>query len=136
MGKDKHINPSLSPSRNSSTVTSKRKVRSDKLHDIKIPIHEGVDLILRRESRRHWNGSKTSLGTDILLFGLEEIFIYPDVSYQDGPFTVHCKVNHDTYQRIGKYADEWKCSMRKAAHRIFTEAYKKKQLGGITDEEI
>lgn len=136
MGKNKHINPSLSPSNDRSSKIPIRKIRSDKLHDIKIPINEPMDVILRRESRRYWNGSKTSIGTEILIFGIEQLFIYPDVNYQDEPFTVHAKVNHETYQKIGHYATDWKCSIRKAAHRIFMEAYKKKQLGGITNEEI
>ncbi|MCM2534545.1 hypothetical protein NDK43_22105 [Neobacillus pocheonensis] len=70
------------------------------------------------------------------MFGLNQIFVYPDVMYKDLPYTVHCKVDHETYQKIGEYADKWKCSVRKAAHRIFIESYKKKQLWGITDGEI
>ncbi|SIS01696.1 hypothetical protein SAMN05878482_10962 [Peribacillus simplex] len=137
MGKVKHLNPVLSSS-NKKTIEpqKKRKVRSDKLHDIKIPVDEPMDMILRRESRRYWNGSKTALGTEILLFGLEQVLVYPDVTYTDQPYTVHCKVDHETYQRIGDYAAGWKCSVRKAAHRIFIEAYKKRQLGGVTDGEI
>lgn len=130
------MNPALSNSRKRIDEPKKRKTRSDKLHDIKIPINETTDLILRRESRRYWNGSKTALGTEILTFGLEHIFVYPDVTYKDQANTVHCKVDNKTYLRIGDYAAEWKCSVRKAAHRIFIEAYKKKQLGGISDGEI
>ena len=136
MGKSKYLNPILSTPKKNYQEPKKRKIRSDKLHDIKIPITEHMDLILRRESRRYWHGSKTALGTEILMFGLEQIFVYPDVTYQDQPHTVHCKVDHVTYQKIGDYADKWKCSVRKAAHRIFIEAYLKKQLGGITDGEI
>ncbi|MBT2719167.1 hypothetical protein [Bacillus sp. ISL-57] len=136
MGKVNHLNPVLSSSKKKMIEPQKRKVRSDKLHDIKIPVDERVDMILRRESRRYWNGSKTALGTEILLFGLEEVLVYPDVTYTDQNYTVHCKVNHETYQKIGDYAAVWKCSVRKAAHRIFVEAYNKKQLGGVTDGEI
>lgn len=136
MRKDHHLNPVLSTSHKKDQTPQKRKVRLDKLHDIKIPVTEYVDMRLRIESRRYWNGSKTALGTDILMFGLEHVFVYPDVSYQEQPYTVHCKVDHDTYQKIGEYAAHWKCSVRQAAHRIFVEAYKKKQLGGITDGEI
>ncbi|USL11053.1 hypothetical protein [Bacillus bombysepticus] len=136
MGKFNHLNPVLSSSIKKVIEQQKRKVRSDKLHDIKIPVDEPVDMILRRESRRYWNGSKTALGTEILLFGLEQVLVYPDVTYTDKTYTVHCKVNHETYQKIGDYAAVWKCSVRKAAHRIFVEAYKKKQLGGVTDGEI
>ncbi|WP_057915844.1 hypothetical protein [Peribacillus muralis] len=136
MGKVKHLNPVLSSSNKKMIETQKRKVRSDKLHDIKVPVDESVDMVLRKESRRYWNGSKTAFGTEILLFGLTQVLVYPDVNYTDQPYTVHCKVDHDTYQKIGDYADVWKCSIRKAAHRIFVEAYKKKQLGGVTDGEI
>jgi hypothetical protein len=136
MGKVNHLNPVLSSSNKKMIETQKRKVRSDKLHDIKIPVEESVDMILRKESRRYWNGSKTAFGTEILLFGLTQVLVYPDVTYMDQPYTVHCKVDHETYQKIGEYADVWKCSVRKAAHRIFVEAYKKRQLGGVTDGEI
>lgn len=136
MGKESHLNPVLSTPQKRYEEPQKRKVRSDKLHDIKIPVTESMDSVLRRESRRFWNGSKTALGTEILTYGLNLIFVYPDVTYKDLPDTVHCKVDHETYQKIGEYADKWKYSVRKAAHRIFIEAYKKKQFGGITDGEI
>ncbi|TDL91511.1 hypothetical protein E2R55_00015 [Vibrio vulnificus] len=118
------MNPVLSSSNKKMIEPQKRKVRTDKLHDIKIPVDEPVDMILRRESRRYWNGSKTALGTEILLFGLEQVLVYPDVTYTDKAYTVHCKVDHEIYQKIENYAVIRKCSVRKAAHRIF-EAYKK-----------
>lgn len=136
MGKEKHLNPVLFSSRKRSEPTQQRKTRSDKLHDIKIPISESIDTVLRRESRRHWNGSKTAIGTETLIFGLEQIFIYPEVPYSDQPLIVHCKVNHETYQKIGDLAAEWRCSIRKAAYRIFMEAYKKRNLGGVTNGDL
>lgn len=136
MGKETHLNPILSTPQKRYEKPQQRKIRSDKLHDIKIPVTETVDTIMRRESRRYWNGSKTSLGTEILMFGLQQVLVYPDVTYKDSPFTVHCKVDHEVYQKIGDLAAEWKCSARKAAHRVFMEAFKKKQLGGITNGEI
>lgn len=135
MGKEKHLNPVLGQSKRRMELQP-RKVRSDKLHDIKIPVSENMDTLIRRESHRFWNGSKSALGTEILMFGLDQVFVYPDVTYKDGPFTVHCKVDHEVYQRLGDLAADWKCSVRKAAHRVFIEAFKKKQLGGITDGEI
>jgi hypothetical protein len=136
MGKETHLNPILSNPQKRYKEPQQRKVCSDKLHDIKIPVSETVDTILRREARRYWNGSKTSLGTEIVLFGLQQIFVYPDVTYKDSPFTVHCKVDQEVYQKLGDLATEWKCSVRKAAHRVFMESFKKKQLGGIIDGEI
>jgi hypothetical protein len=137
MGKKNHINPILLPSQRKKNEQVTRKVRKDKLHDIKIPITETMDMILRREARKYWDGSKTSVGTDLITFGMEQMFIFPEVNYQDRPHTCHVKVDHEMYQRIGQLADKWKCrSIRQAAHRIFMEAFKKKQLGGIWDEEI
>jgi hypothetical protein len=137
MGKSNYLNPSLTSSRKVNSGFAPRKVRKDKLHDIKIPVTEEMDLIIRREARKFWGGSKTSLGTELLVFGLENVFVYPEIPYQDSPFTVHVKVDHDTYQKIGTHADKWRYrSIRMAAHRIFMEAYKKKQLGGIVNEEI
>lgn len=136
MRKSNNLNPILNKPKSPRSEPQKRKTRSNKLHDIKIPVSEDMDTLLRRESRRFWNGSKTAIGTEILLFGLENIFIYPDVTYKDSPFTVHCKVDHMTYQNIGNYASSWKCSVRQAAHRIFMEAIKKKQLGGIANGDV
>lgn len=136
MRKETHLNPVLHKSKKRHPEFSKRKVRKDKLHDIKIPVSELTDLNIRRESRKQWNGSKTALGTEILLYGLNNLFVYSDVPYNDLPHIIHCKVDHETFEKIGKYAADWKCSIRKAAHRIFVEAYKKKQLGGISDGEI
>lgn len=136
MGNDKHLNPILTNPRKKKDEPQQRKIRSDKLHDIKIPVSETIDTIMRRESRRFWNGSKTALGTEILMFGLQQVFVYPDVTYKNSAFTVHCKVDHEVFRKIGDLAAEWKCSVRKAAHRVFMEALKKKQLGGITDGEI
>lgn len=136
MGKNHHLNPILTTSRMRADGKA-RKINSNKLHDIKIPVSENLEQIIRKESRKCWGGSKTSLGTELLMFGLEHLFYYPDVEYQDGPFTVHIKVNHEIYQRIGEYQDQWRCrSIKQAAHRIFMEAVKKKQLGGITDESL
>lgn len=136
MRKETHLNPVLHKSKKHHLDSPKRKVRTDKLHDIKIPVSELTDFTIRRESRKQWNGSKTALGTEILLYGLNNLFVYPDVTYNDLPHTIHCKVDHETFKKIGEYAADWKCSIRKAAHRIFIEAYKKKQLGGISDGEI
>jgi hypothetical protein len=136
MGKELNLNPILNNPKKKREEPQQRKIRSDKLHDIKIPVSEQMDTIIRRESRRFWNGSKTALGTEILLYGMQNIFIYPDVTYQDSPYTVHCKVDHEVYQKLGHLSDEWKCSIRKAAHRIFMEAIKKKQLGGITNGDV
>lgn len=135
MKKSKHLNPVLTSPLRKQNYTE-RKVRKDKLHDIKIPITENMDLVLRRESRKFWGGSKTAIGTEIFTFGLKSLFNYSEVAYKDSPFTVHVKIDHDTYEELGSYATLWKCSARKAAHRIFMEAYLKKQYGGITSEEL
>jgi len=138
VGKNEHLNPILYSSKKKQQPNERkirRKIRKDKLHDIKIPINENIDLTLRRESRKFWNGSKTALGTEIFLYGLNHLFQYPDVDYKDSPMTVHIKVDHATFQRIGEYSTKWRCSIRKATHRIFMEAYLKK-YGGISNEEV
>lgn len=136
MRREKPLNPSLSSNKKRNLEPQKRKVRSDKLHDIKIPVSETTNTNILRESRKYWHGSKTKIGTELLLYGLENLFVFPDVTYHDYPSTVHCKVDHMIYQKIGEYAIKWNISTRQAAHRIFMEALKKKQLGGITDGEI
>lgn len=136
MRRGNKLNPSFTPNKIKNPESQKRMVRSDKLHDIKIPVSDVTKLIILRESRKHWHGSNTKTGTELLLFGLENLFVFPDVTYKDYKTTIHCKVDHATFQKIGQYGIEWNCSTRQAAHRIFMEALKKKQLGGITDGEI
>ena len=138
MGEGRYINPIITDRgrKVSGQQQGARKVNSNKLHDIKVPVTLKLDETIRREAYKHWNGSKTAISTELFLFGLNNLFHYPEVIYKDGPVTVHVKINHDTYKRLGDYASIWKCSMRQAAHRVFMEAVKKKQLGGVTDNEI
>ena len=136
MRREKQLNPILSTPPNPDRQTSERKIRADKLHDIKIPVSAVVDSILRRESRKRWGGSKTAIGTDILKYGLENIFMFPAVEYKQQEKTVHCKVDQATFLKIADLADIWGYSIRKAAHRVFTESLKKKQLGSVTNGEI
>ena len=137
MGEGKYINPIITDrKKNQEQRTTRPKFNSNKLHDIKVPIPERLDATIRREAYKEWNGSKTAISTELFLFGLNNLFHYPESQYKDGPLTVHVKIDHETYKRLGEYASNWKCSMRQAAHRIFMEAVKKKQLGGVTDNEI
>lgn len=133
------INPIFSQSkRSSSSVSSStpRKINKNKKHDIKIPINEHLESILRRESLRRVGGSKTSISTELFMFGLDNLFVYPEIEYRDGPITVHVKIEEPVYQRLADFATEWKCSMRQAAHRVFMEAVRKKQLGGVVNEKV
>lgn len=134
MGEGMNLNPIVSAGKKKTPLTQTsqlRKTNKNKKHDIKIPVSEKLDSIIRREAVRSWNGSKTTICTDIFLFGLQRLYVYPEVKYADGPITVHVKVEHDVYVKLGEYAAAWRCSMRQAAHRIFMEAIKKKQIGGI-----
>ena len=139
MGKGKYINPILTNTKNQKeggSVPKPRKVNSNKLHDIKIPVSENLDLAIRREAYKKWDGSKTAISTEVFLYGLYNLFYYPEVIYKDGPTTVHVKIDHDTYMKVGEYASTWKCSIRKAAHRIFIESAKKQQLAGVKENEV
>lgn len=138
MGKGNHLNPILSPQKKSSSSlpSEPRKINKNKKHDIKIPVSEPLESVIRREANKNWGGSKTVVSTELFLFGLEHLHVYPEVNYQDVPFTVHVKIEHDIYEKLGGHASEWRCSMRQAAHRIFMEAVKKKQLGGVVNGEV
>lgn len=54
MRRDKQINPILSAPPKTDRQMPERKIRADKLHDIKIPVSTVIDSILRRESRKRW----------------------------------------------------------------------------------
>ena len=139
MGEGRYINPILTSAGKKVEKQQKqylRKVRSDKLHDIKIPVNEKLDALIRREAYKNWGGSKTAISTELFLYGLNHLISYPVIPYRDGPMTVHIKIDHETYSKLGGHASEWKCSIRQAAHRIFMESLKKRQIGGVTNDEV
>lgn len=137
--KNNYLNPMKGSSRSSKAASvsevnppaAERKINKNKKHDIRVPVTASMDSIIREEASRRWGGSKTTVSTELALFALNELFVYPPVEYSDGPLIVHVKVDHEDYIRIGKYAAEWKVSIRQATHRLFMEAFKKKQLGGL-----
>jgi len=135
-----HINPILTSNKKTSSSSASssapRKVNRNKKHDIKIPVNEPLESMIRREALRRLGGSKTSVSTELFMYGLDNLFVYPEVEYRDGPITVHIKIEEPVYQRLAEYATKWKCSMRQAAHRVFMEAVKKRQLGGIVNETV
>ena len=134
MGKGTHINPILSSTKKSSSSlpSAPRKVNKNKKHDIRIPVSEELESVLRREAIKYTEGSKTKISTQLFLFGLKYLHHYPAIKYEDGPIIVHVKVEQEVYEELGEYAAEWRLSMRQAAHRIFMEALNKKQLKGIS----
>ena len=121
MGKEhKYLNPILNEIKKPKDV---KKVNSLKKHDIKIPLPEQIDYMLRLHSRKGFSGSKTALGTHLFLQGLNYIFEYREIPYEDGSIMTHIKIPQIDYERLSVYSSKWKVSQRKAAHRIFMNAY-------------
>ena len=79
--------------------------------------------MLRLHSRKGFGGSKTAFGTHLFLEGLNHIASYQDFQYSDDSLMTHIKILQEDYERLSVYSAEWKISQRRAAHRIFMNAY-------------
>ena len=62
-----------------------RKVRSDKLHDIKIPVDETVDTFCAVNPGDTGTALKHLWERKYYCSDLKQIFVYPDVTYKDSP---------------------------------------------------
>ena len=129
--KHKYLNPMLNEIKSPKKIT---KPSLRKLHDIKIPLPEQIDYMLRLHSRKGFNGSKTALGTHLFLKGLDYVFEYQEFPYGDESIMTHLKISQTDYERLSIYSSEWKVSQRKAAHRIFMNAYLKEY--GVGADEL
>lgn len=118
--KYKYLNPGLNEIKNPKEV---KRPSPRKLHDIKIPLPEQIDYMLRLHSRKSFSGSKTALGTHLFLQGLHHIVEYRDFPYDDESIMTHLKISQEDYERLSVYSSDWKVSQRRAAHRIFMNAY-------------
>ena len=118
--KYKYLNPGLNEIKNPKEV---KRPSPRKRHDIKIPLPEQIDYMLRLHSRKGFSGSKTALGTHLFLQGLHHIVEYRDFPYDDESIMTHLKISQEDYERLSVYSSDWKVSQRRAAHRIFMNAY-------------
>jgi len=121
--KYKYLNPMLNELE---SPKERKRACPRKKHDIKIPLPEQVDYMLRLHARKGFGGSKTALGTHLFLEGLNHIGIYQDFRYADDSIMTHIKILQEDYERLSVYSAEWRISQRRAAHRIFMNAYIRK----------
>lgn len=102
------------------TSSSNRKIRSDKKHDIRIPIVT-ADLykIIRSQSRER-GVTMTVFTTQLIEKAINQSSQFDEIPYTDNELIVHAKVDRRIYLLLGNYADEWgHGSVRRASHRIF-----------------
>lgn len=113
-------------------VSKARKVRSDKKHDIKIPISAYNKKLVLLFARRK-DMSVTHYCTGLVGEALNFNFDYDDTDYKHTDITVHIKPDKQLYSLIIDKSVDWCCSIRKASHRIFHEAL---LMEGINNEGI
>lgn len=118
--KYKYLNPMLNEIQSPKKI---KKASPRKLHDIKIPLPDQIDYMLRLHARKGFGGSKTAFGTHLFLEGLDHIADYQAFPYGDESIMTHLKISQENYERLSVYSSEWKISQRRAAHRIFMNAY-------------
>ena len=99
-----------------------RKIRSDKKHDIKIPVSK-IDKQKVLLYSRMRGLSEKKFCTSIVKQALEMNYELPEVNYQTSEFMIHINPDIELYSQIVNMSVEWNSpSLRVAAHRIFTEA--------------
>ena len=118
--KYKYLNPMLNEVQRPKEV---KRACPNKKHDVKIPLPEQIDYMLRLHSRKGFGGSKTAFGTHLFLEGLDHMSEYQEFHYNDESIMTHLKISQEAYERLSVYSADWKVSQRRAAHRIFMNAY-------------
>ena len=99
-----------------------RKQRSDKKHDIKIPVSKSTKQRVLLYSRLRGLSEKKYC-TGLVKQAFELNYELPEVEYQPGELTVHINPDKELYSLIVNKSVDWNsASLRMAAHRIFMEA--------------
>ena len=113
-------------------INKVRKVRSDKKHDIKIPISAYNKKIILLFARRK-DLSVTQYCTEIVAESLGYNFDFDNVEYKHTDTTVHIKPDKLIYNLIIDKSVDWSCSIRRATHRVLHHAV---QMEGLTNESL
>lgn len=116
------------------SISKPRKQRSDKKHDIKIVVSKSDKQKVMYNSRLQGLSEKkycTALVKQALNLNCD----FDDREYPDSKLTVHINPDKELYTEIVNKSVDWQCSIRKAAHRIFTEALRL-ETGGIEIEGL
>ena len=113
-------------------INKVRKVRSDKKHDIKIPISAYNKKIILLFARRK-DLSVTQYCSEIVAEALGYNFDFDNVEYKHTDTTVHVKPDKLIYNLIIDKSVDWSCSVRRATHRVLHHAL---QMEGINNEGI
>lgn len=102
----------------------KKKSRSDKKKDVKIPITDDMYKQILIVSRKE-GFTPTQFSTRTFSETLLNKSEFPDVEYDSGTGTfIHVKLNLEIYNMLVELSVAWRCSIRKAAHKIFDYALK------------
>ncbi|WNF36383.1 hypothetical protein RJD24_18470 [Bacillaceae bacterium IKA-2] len=113
-------------------VSKVRKVRSDKKHDIKIPISAYNKKLVLLFARRK-DLSVTQYCTELVAEALGYNFDFEEVEYKHTDTTVHIKPDKELYNLIINKSVDWSCSIRRASHRVLHHAL---QMEGIANENL
>lgn len=129
------INPSLSTPKKTTSTHQTRKIRSDKLHDIKIPVPEKIVEHLTRLKGKEFGGSITKEATKIFNYSLTNLVKYEEYPYKTHVTNVRINVTQEQYEELMDYAASFGVRFAKqAAYRIFINGYIKLGYGGYVDE--
>lgn len=121
MQKKEHINPMLNADKKPLRIQRKRKTRSDKKADIRVPIsaEDRAFILYNARSKRQ---SMTAFCTDIVRTQLQQTHYFYSWPYEQSDHNVHIKADADIFQQIVQLSADWDCSLRAAAYRILTDS--------------
>ncbi|EJW13883.1 hypothetical protein M5X00_13360 [Paenibacillus alvei] len=104
--------------------SEKRKIRSDKMKDVKFPVNEEERTLLRRiaKSKRKQHRNETESNTEIFLAALNHLIVHPDrchiIHYKDTGQYMHVRLSQNIFNEVEDLSYKWNVSIRCAVHRI------------------
>ncbi|MFT9486637.1 MAG: hypothetical protein ACH0QD_04610 [Tepidibacillus sp.] len=99
---------------------SKRKTRSDKIHDIKFPITPVIRSEIRRRAKAEGFPNETKYCTHLLIQALKyDKSFFPEIKYTDTKTYIHVKPTEFYYDKIFELKVDWDLrSDRQTVHRL------------------
>ncbi|OBZ15921.1 hypothetical protein A8L34_28150 [Bacillus sp. FJAT-27264] len=96
-----------------------RKVRSDKIHDVKFPVTPEERSWIRRQARMK-QMTETDFATELLYKAMAQASYkpVPNLTYRDTHQYIHCKPKMFIYDQVFELSLKWNLSVRRTVHRL------------------
>ncbi|MDC3424238.1 hypothetical protein NC797_06915 [Aquibacillus sp. 3ASR75-11] len=111
---------------------SKRKERSDKKKDIKVPVSLG-----EKKQLKLLGYSQKLSSTQFASVLVEDSISRPYIEflmaeeYPEEKYYVHVKLSKEKHREVVRLSAEWDCSIRQATHRILVNVLRQERGGAV-----